>query len=497
MPPADLLADLPPLRDDEPSSLRQDIADELADHLGCAFHRELVRTGDAEVARQRVLDRFGDPVQLARKLWFQAMWSRIMSQRIMLACSVTMAIASLAAVGLVGWMSQQQQMAAAEQQRALLNVLERLTTSSDNQGPTPPNSPVRDMVALTVRTTVAGTPDQPLSGVNVDVQPEPMVQGTFGYNETTDGNGVADFAYVRIGRYRYSISTPWGEFASGRFTVHPTDAHVEKIKVPGEPPEPGSLTLESGIPEALRSRGVTLTASIVLQSRKIGDTDWYPRWNVSTGFRGAASIHGSRLRGCRVALLSDGGCWIASNAEPVSAVGSSGGFFGGGGGFGGGFPSIPAEVVAVGLSSSLTCQFFENTAKSLVAWKPAEQLELPSGEYAIQWTVFSQEPVPMDASLRDEFLSALSEHALSERNWDGPALERKTFQLPSKSQLSLAIVPPANMVEHILSEMSQPAVKLDQIPEAPLDSGVAPRSDLINKTNPKPADPDHSAKGSD
>ena len=77
-----LLADLPPLRDDEPASLRQDIVDELADHLACAFHRELVKSGDEQTARKRVLDRFGNPMSIASRLWFQAMWSRIMLQRV-------------------------------------------------------------------------------------------------------------------------------------------------------------------------------------------------------------------------------------------------------------------------------------------------------------------------------------------------------------------------------------------------------------------------------
>ena len=41
-----LLTLLPPPRDDEPASLRQDIIDELADHLACAYNRELLRGAD-------------------------------------------------------------------------------------------------------------------------------------------------------------------------------------------------------------------------------------------------------------------------------------------------------------------------------------------------------------------------------------------------------------------------------------------------------------------
>lgn len=77
----DVLAGLPAPRDDEPASLRRDIADELADHLACAYRRELLVTGDEQRAQQQVLERFGDPRRIARQLWWQAMWSRIMLQR--------------------------------------------------------------------------------------------------------------------------------------------------------------------------------------------------------------------------------------------------------------------------------------------------------------------------------------------------------------------------------------------------------------------------------
>jgi len=40
----------------------EDIADELGDHLACALHRELVKTGDEDEAQDRVLERFGDPI---------------------------------------------------------------------------------------------------------------------------------------------------------------------------------------------------------------------------------------------------------------------------------------------------------------------------------------------------------------------------------------------------------------------------------------------------
>ena len=69
----------------------QDIIDELGDHLACAYNREFVRGEGSSVVRQRVLERFGDPAALARRLWFDAMKGKIMAQRVLIAtCLVVM-----------------------------------------------------------------------------------------------------------------------------------------------------------------------------------------------------------------------------------------------------------------------------------------------------------------------------------------------------------------------------------------------------------------------
>ncbi|MFH1299826.1 MAG: hypothetical protein ABIK07_02100, partial [Planctomycetota bacterium] len=77
------IEDFPPERDDEPSSLRQDIIDELSDHFVCALNRELLKNPDEQTAKQRVLNQFGDPIKIACQLWLDAMKEKIMSQRIM------------------------------------------------------------------------------------------------------------------------------------------------------------------------------------------------------------------------------------------------------------------------------------------------------------------------------------------------------------------------------------------------------------------------------
>ena len=95
VPPKDYPLLLPPPRDDEPASLRQDVIDELADHLTCAYHRELLRGMAPAAAEARTLQRFGDPAAVARRLWFDAMKGKIMWQRILIGtCLVVMLLSS-------------------------------------------------------------------------------------------------------------------------------------------------------------------------------------------------------------------------------------------------------------------------------------------------------------------------------------------------------------------------------------------------------------------
>ena len=129
----ELSARLPPSRDDEPPSLRQDILDELADHLACAKHREMLTTNDEAKAEQRVLDKFGDPREVARKLWFQAMWSRIMSQRWLLSAMGALVAICLCLTGALLWELQLQRASMVEQQRLIAETFEKLAGLAESK----------------------------------------------------------------------------------------------------------------------------------------------------------------------------------------------------------------------------------------------------------------------------------------------------------------------------------------------------------------------------
>ena len=133
-------AQFPAPRGEEPANLRRDIVAELADHLTCARRREQLAEGPQteEAVRGRVLDRFGDPAAVARKLWLDWMWEKVMSQRILVGVCVLMAVMSCVALGLA-WasLSRQQEMMAAwqstseTQMREQQKLLERLLEQSE------------------------------------------------------------------------------------------------------------------------------------------------------------------------------------------------------------------------------------------------------------------------------------------------------------------------------------------------------------------------------
>ncbi|MBI3735497.1 hypothetical protein HY256_03180, partial [Candidatus Sumerlaeota bacterium] len=123
---------LPPLREDEPQDLRQAIADELGDHLACAFESELGRRDgeDAETeARRAALQRFGDPKAVARRLWLDAMKERIMSQRIIVVSSAVLALTCLA-ISLFAFMAMRR---TATVNEAILARLESLEQASKRE----------------------------------------------------------------------------------------------------------------------------------------------------------------------------------------------------------------------------------------------------------------------------------------------------------------------------------------------------------------------------
>lgn len=224
---------LPTPRDDEPSSLREDLMDEVRDHLQSAYLGELLKTPDPVQAERNVLARFGDPARVVRELWFQAMWEKIMSQRILVGTCLVMATASLVGVGLMWNLNQQSQSAMLQSQRDLIASLEEsqksnlqllqtfmteqktLTTKAD-----PEWCPVK------IRCSLGKKGGPPAKGFVVSFQrpwqedspPEPT-------KLTVPDDGLVDLGLLQFGKYDLRIRSPEGEspdfYTTGELEILP------------------------------------------------------------------------------------------------------------------------------------------------------------------------------------------------------------------------------------------------------------------------------------
>ena len=191
----DLSAKLPPPHDEEPAQLRSDILDELQDHLHCAVDRERRRLElseqpvDAVTIWQSVLERFGDPSALARRLWFDAMKGRLMTQRVLLG-----AVAVLAALLLVGgWKMTTTLSAVVDQnQKATAAILERM--GKEVPAGTATGSP--EWVPVKYRLVEESIDGPPAVGKEITLTQGGRLNHL---SEVTNAEGIADFGLIPYG----------------------------------------------------------------------------------------------------------------------------------------------------------------------------------------------------------------------------------------------------------------------------------------------------------
>ena len=245
----DLSAKLPPPHDEEPAQLRSDILDELRDHLSCAVDRERQRLGlsdkpgDAVTIWQAVLERFGDPSALARRLWFDAMKGRLMTQRVLLGAVAV--LATLLVVG--GWRMTTTLSAVVDQnQKATAAILERM----GKEAPSAATAVSPEWISVKYRLVQGTTDGPPIVGKQVNLSQQAEGEGRGRLNqmsEITNAEGVADFGLLPYGTYGFAIESSAG-LLSESITLRPGRPIDLRIVVPDEP-KTAELKFEYAAPE--------------------------------------------------------------------------------------------------------------------------------------------------------------------------------------------------------------------------------------------------------
>ncbi len=261
----DIANQLPAPRDDEPSSLRQDIFDELSDHLQSSLLREQHKTTNETEARQNVLDRFGNPASIAYQLWFDALKEKIMSQRITLIFSALTAIACFVAVGLF-WnvmnKSQQINLAILEQLNSTTNVNAKpsewnalkVKLLQEHAGVNPPEG-----FDIALRGNIFGSKDGDVIIVH----------------KTTSKEGIADFGVLLNGSYELLITSPSGERMMKKLVLFSGSAEPLELSCPATRQEEAEFTVGVKMPEDIKKEGFWIVCDFFKLPHKIGKNNWY------------------------------------------------------------------------------------------------------------------------------------------------------------------------------------------------------------------------------
>ncbi len=258
---------LPSPRDDEPDGLRQDIIDELADHLALGVQREQLRANDAAAARARAVERFGDPAAVACRLWTDAMKGKFMAQRAVIVTCVLVAAASLSSVAIL-WreLVQARRMAvdqaAAQAAEARVREQEMLRQLQEmSQSIVRLRSPNGSEVRIKLADDSADA--RPVAGALIlltCVSEDPQKR----VNRTSDALGSASFGALAPGDYQIQITRDWANGSmstTGKLEVQPGIDVNKLIVCPVVPPQRASVLVRWKWPADLQKEALVVSAS--------------------------------------------------------------------------------------------------------------------------------------------------------------------------------------------------------------------------------------------
>ncbi|HXY36807.1 MAG TPA: permease prefix domain 1-containing protein [Planctomycetaceae bacterium] len=264
---------LPAPRDDEPAGLRQEILDELADHLECALKRELTKNITPEEAVENVKRRFGNPRDLARRLWLDAMKDSIMSKRLTLAAMGLMTVMCLL-LGWIAWTSQRASQEAAESIRKTnAELVEKLSALLAARPAPAAGGPERAQVHFHLVHDDAKS--SPAQGIEATFFLNGAGSNLAALKRTSDENGNLDFGMLPAGSYLLKLTTPWQESTLIPLQVSPAFPITSPIVCPAQDWPPVDVEFEfTGLPPLKNSDSLIVCRIGSMPTRKIGDDGW-------------------------------------------------------------------------------------------------------------------------------------------------------------------------------------------------------------------------------
>ncbi|HEV8066354.1 MAG TPA: hypothetical protein VGP76_01365 [Planctomycetaceae bacterium] len=260
---------LPAPRNDEPASLRQDILDELADHLDCALKRELTKNITPDEAVENVKRRFGDPRDLAHRLWLDAMKDTIMSKRLTLAAMGLMTVTCLLLVVFAWRALVATQQAALHAQAASERLMVALAA---RPAPGPGGTERAHVLFHLVQDDAEKSPAQ---GVEATFFLNRAGSNLAALKRKSDVNGDLDFGMLPAGSYMLNLTMPWQESTLIPLEVSPAFPITSSIACPAHDWPPVDVEFEfAGMPSLKNSDSLIVCRIGSTPTRTIGNDGW-------------------------------------------------------------------------------------------------------------------------------------------------------------------------------------------------------------------------------
>jgi len=298
----------------EPGGLRQDILDEIADHLACAAEREEERQEEENEGAvwDRVLDRFGDPDAIARKLWWDQMRETVMREWIQTGVMVVVTIAVLAGLAMmtrlvagVGTandaMSEAMKQVAASnealakamaEQRAGNEAMLKALSGIQGGGGEKPDALELSTIEIVVRRGTPEGPPAPEVKVTLDGQ-ELSVIGEF------DGAGRAAFGPLIQGTYNFSFEDPRSQMSTYKAVTLFAGKGAGEYVIVAPELAPRPVHIDFGLPEYGQDANQLVKARLH-GVWEYGETTWHRQADVFVGHSGTRWADGVTARSLSV-----------------------------------------------------------------------------------------------------------------------------------------------------------------------------------------------------